>query len=347
MVKKLKLVTTGAGYFSQFQYEAWSRIKEVELVAICNRHVERARPIADTYGIAKIYTDIDEMLDTEKPDLIDIITPPVTHAPYCKAAIARAIPAICQKPFTSSLAEAEDLVAHMEAKSGTIIIHENFRFQPWYGKIRQILDSGRLGEIYEIQFCLRPGDGQGPGAYLDRQPYFQQMPRFLIHETGVHLIDVFRFLLGEVVSVYADLIQLNPAIKGEDAGIVLIEFANGARGIFNGNRLSDHRAQNRRRTMGELRIEGSKGVLRLNGDGEIFCRVHGSDNDEQVSYDWSDNAFGGDCVYRTQRHIIDHLVHGEPVMNSAPDYLANQRIVELVYQSDRAGRKFNVERAGR
>jgi len=83
VVEKLKLVTTGAGYFSQFQYEAWSRIGEVELVAICNRHIETAKPIAEKYGVANIYTDIEEMLDAEAPDIIDIITPPVTHAPYC------------------------------------------------------------------------------------------------------------------------------------------------------------------------------------------------------------------------------------------------------------------------
>jgi predicted dehydrogenase len=50
------------------------------------------------------------------------------------------------------------------------------------------------------------------------------MKRFLIHETGIHLIDVFRFLLGEVRSVYADLTKLNPVIAGEDSGTVLFNF---------------------------------------------------------------------------------------------------------------------------
>ncbi len=59
---------------------------------------------------------------------------------------------------------------------------------------------------------LRPGDGQGPEAYLDRQPYFQTMEKFLIHETGVHWVDTFAYLFGPAQSVYAGLRRVNPAI---------------------------------------------------------------------------------------------------------------------------------------
>ena len=88
-----------------------------------------------------------------------------------------------------------------------------------------MLQARALGEVYQITFRLRPGDGQGPEAYLERQPYFQTMERFLVHETAIHFIDVFRFLLGEEPStVYASLRRLNPAIKGEDAGLMLFSF---------------------------------------------------------------------------------------------------------------------------
>ena len=60
-------------------------------------------------------------------------------------------------------------------------------------------------------------------AYLARQPFFREYPRLLIYETGVHFIDTFRFLLGEVATVVAETKRLNPAIRGEDAGQVLLE----------------------------------------------------------------------------------------------------------------------------
>ena len=74
---------------------------------------------------------------------------------------------------------------------------------------RQADDPGRVGDLYQIAFRMRPGDGRGPDAYLSRQPYFQKMERFLVHETAVHWIDTFRYLAGDPVAVYADLRRIN------------------------------------------------------------------------------------------------------------------------------------------
>ena len=54
-----------------------------------------------------------------------------------------------------------------------LVVHENFRFQPWYREAKRLVDAGMLGALHAVAFRLRPGDGQGPRAYLDRQPYFQ------------------------------------------------------------------------------------------------------------------------------------------------------------------------------
>lgn len=220
MQGKLRIATVGTGYFSQFHYNAWQHLMEegrVELTAVCNRTLPRAQEFAERFGFETAYGDLSEMLDQVKPDLLDIITPPPTHPEYVRAAVDRGIAAICQKPFTPSLADAESLVAYIEDKSGKVAIHENFRFQPWYGKLRQLIDHGAIGEPYQVTFKLRPGDGQGREAYLSRQPYFQQMERFLVHETAIHLIDTFRYLFGEMTGVYAQLRRLNPAIAGRTA----------------------------------------------------------------------------------------------------------------------------------
>jgi D-apiose dehydrogenase len=334
---KVKIATVGTGYFSRFQYAAWSRMSEVQLVGICNRSLEPAQELAEQYDILAVFQDFNEMLDSVKPDLVDIITPPDTHVDYVRAAVKRGIPVICQKPFTPSLNEAKELVRYIEQENAKVIIHENFRFQPWYIKIKAILEAGTLGELYEIAYALRPGDGQGANAYMDRQPYFQEMERLLVHETAVHLIDVFRYLFGEVKSIYADLRRLNPVIKGEDAGLLIFDFENGTRGLFDGNRLSDHKAKNRRLTMGEMRIEGSKGTLFLNGDGEITLRKHGENTEVDIPYEWVDRDFGGDCVYNLQRHVIDHFIYDSILMNTAKEYLTNVEIAGASYVSNEKG----------
>ncbi len=336
---RLRVATVGAGYFSQFQYEAWARMDDVALVALCNRSADAGQRVAETWGIPERFTDFDTMLERVAPDLVDVITPPVTHLDCIRAAAARGVPVICQKPFCRTLDEAEEAVAVAEAAGIPLVVHENFRFQPWHIEARRLLQDGAIGEPYQASFRLRPGDGQGPRAYLDRQPYFQQMERFLVHETAIHLIDVFRFLLGEVSGVYAALRRLNPAIAGEDSGIFLLDFAAGTRALFDGNRLVDHVAENRRLTMGDMWLEGSDAVLRLDGDGRLFLRPHGSNDERAVDYAWENRGFAGDCVFRLQRHVVDRLRDGGAPMNTGRDYLANLRVEEAVYESDRIGRR--------
>ena len=336
MQSPLKVALIGTGYFGRFHYAAWQRMPEVQLVGLLTVDAGEALVFQKAFGVSTIYGNLEELLNSDAA-LVDNVSPPHTHAHYVRHCVDVGKAVVCQKPFCVSVEEAASTVQYIKEHKALVAVHENFRFQPWYEQIKRLLDSGCLGQVYEIQFNFRPGDGQGPKAYLDRQPYFQTQPRFFIQETGVHFIDVFRYLIGEVSGVFARLSKLNPVMAGEDAGIVVMEFNNGVRGVLNGNRLSDHAAKNTRLTMGEMRIEGSEAVLTLNGDGVVSVRKHGSNVSETQNFDWQDIDFGGDCVYRTNRHIANHVLNGEPVQNRAEDYLQNRLIEAAVYQSNETG----------
>jgi predicted dehydrogenase len=334
----LKVATIGAGYFSAFHHDAWQRLDEVELVAVCDRDAAKARAYAERFAVPAHFTDAAEMLDAVRPDLVDIATPPPTHLALIEETMRRRLPTICQKAFCRSLDEARQAVELAKAAQTLLVVHENFRFEPWHQELKRQLGAGNIGELYQIGFRLRPGDGQGARAYLDRQPYFQAMERFLVHETAIHFIDTFRFLLGEPKAVIARLARLNPAIKGEDAGIILFEFEGNRRALFDGNRLVDHVAENRRLTMGELLAEGSAGTIRLDGYGRLFHRAHGRNDEAEIAYEWHDRGFAGDSVLAFQRHVVDHLAGRGPVVNTAADYLRNLEIEEAVYRSSAEGR---------
>lgn len=335
--KKLKGVAIGAGYFSQFQYEAWQRIPEVELIALCDRDAARAQAIQQKYGIARCYTDYREMLDAEKPDFVDVITPPETHLELCRDAAERGIAIICQKALAPTLAECEQIVAIVRAHNVPFMLHENFRWQPWYREIKRILQTGEIGEVFSAYFRMRMGDGWGEDAYLARQPYFRSYPRLLIYETGVHFIDTFRYLFGEIASVYATLRRLNPIIAGEDAGQVIFTFASGATAILDANRYNEAETANPRYTFGEMRIDGCKGHLTLDLSGEIRLKLLGEPAALQP-YAHTDKNFAGDCVYALQRHVVDCLLAGRPFETTTSDYLRNMEIVEACYQSAREGK---------
>lgn len=343
MSDRLKVVTVGAGYFAGFHVDGWLRNPDVDLAGLADLDRSKAaRLLADKAGTghpARIDTNAAALFAAVEPDIIDIAAPPPAHLALIRLALATGARAvICQKPFCGTLDQAREAVRLIAASGRLVVVHENFRFQPWYRAIRDEIAAGRVGELYQIGFRMRPGDGQGPNAYLARQPYFQRMERFLIHETAVHWIDTFRFLMGEPASVFADLRRLNPAIAGEDAGFLLFRYADGRRAVFDGNRLVDHVAADTRFTMGECLVEGSAGVIALDGDGTLRFRAIGSGEWERIGGGYPTSGFGGDSVLALQKHVSDHLLRGTPVENTAAEYLRNLEIEETLYESAATGR---------
>ena len=342
MKSKIRFGIVGTGYFSKFHFDAWKRLG-VNIVAICSLNENEAIYFSKKFNNCPIYLNFKKMLLEIDLDFVDIITPPKDHLKLIKIAAKKNVNIICQKPFTNSYFEALQAVNFTNKNNVLLIVHENFRFQPWYLKIKKILENNSLGELYQFYFRMRPGDGQGKGAYLNRQPYFQKMERFLIHETAIHFIDVFRLLFGEIDTVFANLSKLNKHIIGEDAGYVIFNFKNGVRGIFDGNRLSDHIATDRRLTIGELIIEGSSGTLRLNGNGDLFKRNFGSNKEIKISYKWDKKGFAGDSVFKCQSHILDHYIKGKVLFNSANDYLKNLKVEHFIYKSNSTGKILKIK----
>jgi D-apiose dehydrogenase len=339
-----RVVMVGAGYFAPFQLEGW-RDAGAPVVALCDIDAARANALSQRFGAPRCFTAAADMFDAMQPTLVDVVLPPAAQAAVVRAALERRIPTICQKPFGADLAEAEALTAFAEAQRTPLVVHENFRFTPWFRECRRLIDAGHFGRLHGISFRLRPGDGQGASAYLDRQPYFQTMPQLLVRETAVHFIDTFRFLMGEVHAVTARLRRLNPVIAGEDAGLLIFEFANDATGLLDGNRLNDHVAENPRCTMGEMWLEGEHGVLRLDGDARLWWKPHHAAEVEHAYPRGSlgafgggstSTAFGGACT-ALQAHVLTHLREGTPLQNSAHDYLANLNVQAAVYHSNATG----------
>jgi predicted dehydrogenase len=335
-MKRLKGVAMGAGYFSRFQYEAWTRIPEVEITAIYNRTEDKARAMMTDYNIPSYYSDWRAMIDREKPDFVDIITPPETHEEMCAFAAERGVHIICQKPLAPDLEACRRIVANARSAGVRFMVHENFRWQPWYRKIKQIQQSGQIGEFTHILFLLRLGDGWGDDAYLARQPFFRDYPRLLIYETGVHWIDTFRFLLGEITEVFANLRRLNPVIKGEETGQVFYRFESGATAIWDANRYNEVESPSPRYTFGKMRIDAMGGHLELDTEARIRMKQLGQPGID-VEYPHENVNFAGDCVYAIQRHFADSMLSGTEFESTGEDYIRTTAVVDAVYESARRG----------
>ena len=334
--RRLTGVGIGAGYFAPFHYEAWTRIPDVTITALSDRSEARARDLTAQHGVPRSYADWREMIDAERPDFVDIITPPDTHEEMCAYAAARGVHIVCQKPLAPDLEQSRRIVQQAEAAGVRLMVHENFRWQPWYRTVKRIQAEGAIGEFTHVHFMMRTGDGWGKDAYLARQPYFREYPRLLVYETGVHFIDTFRYLLGEVTSVYAQLRRLNPAIRGEDAGQLLLTFESGATAVWDASRYTEVESAAPRYTFGELRVDGSRGHLTMDTEARMRLKPLGEPA-RDVEYLHERKGFAGDCVYHLQRHFTDCLLSGAPFESSGGDYLRTVEVVEAAYESAARG----------
>lgn len=103
---QLTVATVGAGYFAQFHLEAWKRIEDVDLVAVCDHDADKLQEAATKHGVKKTFNNVAEMLTQMKPDIFDIITPPSTHYELVETACKHGVPTvICQKPLADNLQE--------------------------------------------------------------------------------------------------------------------------------------------------------------------------------------------------------------------------------------------------
>lgn len=328
----------GAGYFAAFHAEAWGRVSGAELVAVADPAPGRALEFAGRWKIPRAYEDAGTMLREEKPDFVDVVTRPETHLALARLAASRGVHVFCQKPLAPTWEDSVATVEACEAAGVRLVVHENWRWQPWYREVRRLLDAGFFGKPFHVEFKMRTGDGRGPEPYA-HQPYFRQMPRLMIYETAVHFLDTFRFLLGEIRSVYCEIDRINPAIAGEDYALVQLAFENGAHGLIDANRTSGPMPVPV--ALGEFRLEGDRAAVRMTPDGRLFLTEHGG-AERPHAFPATDAGYKGDSVRATIEHSVECLRSGKPAESEGRDYLKTVAAVFACYRSAERGERVRL-----
>lgn len=323
MDQKLRGGIVGCGYFGQIQLEAWRRMDSAAIVAACDIAIERARRSAPT-----AYTDAAEMVAKEHLDFLDIATRPDSHLPLVKLAAEHRLPTICQKPMAPRWEDAVAMVKAAERAGIRLMIHENWRWQPWFREARKRIEAGDIGKPVSYVFRVRQKDGGGPAPYPN-QPYFVQMPRLLIYETLVHQIDTARFLFGEVASVFAHGRRVNPIIAGEDQASMILSHDTAVQGVIDSHRFANPVPPGP--AMGDALFDGDEGTLAVLATGDIFL------NGEKVWSAPENRYYKGDSVRATQDHFIKCLRTGEPFESGGREYLRTFGAVESAYESVERG----------
>jgi len=332
----LRGAVIGCGFFAANQINAWRDIAEAEIVALCDLDGERLREAGRRFGIGRLYQDAARLFADERLDFVDIATTVSSHRPLVELAARHGVPTICQKPFAATPDDAQAMVAACAAAGVPLMVHENFRWQTPIRAIRHMIDSGRIGEVFWGRISFR-------SAYdvFSGQPYLAAGERFIVEDLGIHMLDIARFLFGDVASLAARTRRVNQAIRGEDAATMLLGHESGATSIVDCSYASRLEAEPFPETLVE--VDGSLGTIRLRQGYEMI--VIDRDGTDRLDVappllPWAQPPWHAiqESVLAIQRHWIECLRTDREPATSGRDNLRTLALVEATYRSAAAGR---------
>lgn len=319
MEKHLEGGIIGCGYFARHHLEAWRRIPDVSIVAAADPQLERARSFAP-----RAYRSAEEMLIREKLDFVDIVARVEQHLSLVQMAADSKVAMICQKPLAPDWATALEIVERTELASVRFMVHENWRWQPWYRMTHHMISRGDIGTPIAYGFRSRAGDGAGDAPYR-QQAYLRELDRFLIDEALVHHLDVAGFLFGPIDAIYAQAGRRNTMIAGEDWALLTLTHADPIHGWIDGHRFLEPEPTGP--VAGDAVFEGEAGTISIRATGDVYH------NDRLAWKNEVSEGYRGDSVRACQAHFIDCLRDGTNFETSGRAYLNTFAAVQAAYRS--------------
>ncbi|KKC29204.1 Gfo/Idh/MocA family protein [Caldanaerobacter subterraneus] len=203
-MKKLRYACVGAGAVADYKHLlGYSRLKDVEIVAISDPDVGAAKRLAEKYSISHVYENYEEMFEKEKLDLISICTPNYLHAPISIKAVEKGIYVHCEKPMTLNAKEAHKVIEAKNKYKTKFMVGLNNRFTNESYFVKEYIEEGYLGEIYHVKTGWRRRRGiPGKGGWFTTKELSGGGP---LIDLGVHFIDLVMYFMDypEVKSVSA------------------------------------------------------------------------------------------------------------------------------------------------
>jgi len=144
----IRFAVIGYGYWGPNIVRNLCSLDSTKVVAICDHSEVALRRAAQAYPKVRLTTDVSELMSSPDIDAIAVITPVWTHFEFAKSALSNGKHVFVEKPFTSTSAQAEQLINLAEQKNLQIMVDHTFLFTGAVKKIRQLIDDNILGKLY-------------------------------------------------------------------------------------------------------------------------------------------------------------------------------------------------------
>lgn len=332
MADPVRVGIIGAGAITQVAHlPVLRKLKGIEVAAICDTDLPKARALADRFQVPDAFTDIEELLDFEQLDAIAICTPNHLHEPHVMAALSANLHVFVERPLALTTAGVQRLLKAAEKKSRVLMVAMNHRYRSDVQIVRSFVQSGELGKIESVRgswHVFRPSRAQlgwrtkrdeaGGGAMLD---------------LGYAILDLGLWLANgpKPIRVSASL-DLGAGARGvEPSGSAFVVCEDGFslfldvtwRHIGEGERFG-------------VGVRGSKGTAGINPL-HVWKELHGVPTDVAPTGSIGrENPFT--ASYRAEWAHFMACMRGESVPPRGEEHVVLHRVLEAIYQSATEGK---------
>lgn len=308
-----------------------------ELVAVCDTDLSKAEEISSEYK-CRVYTDYTELLSNEKEiDVISICTPNGLHAQQTIDSLKMGYHVLCEKPMAIRVVDCERMINESLKSNRRLFIVKQNRFNPPVEAVKELIDNGKLGKIYNVQLsCFW---NRNPNYYENSWKGTKELDGGTLFTQFSHFVDLLYWLIGDIKEVYAlaENFDHKNIIEFEDTGVVALKFYSGALGTIN------YTVNSHKKNMeGSLTIFAEKGTVKIGGeylneleyqnieDYEIKNLPKGNPANSYGEYKGS--MSNHDKVYQ---NVIDVLNNEAVIATNGFEGLKTVEIIEKIYEQIR------------
>ncbi len=233
-MQPLNLGVIGTGVAARILH--WPALQQLSdryrIVAVANRTRSKGEAFADVIGLdrSSVYDDYRRLLARDDVDVVDLALPPSMNAEVARAAAEAGIHVICEKPLSITIEAAREMSALPDIYNVKLLVAENFRYENSIQRARRLIEEGAIAPPFMISYqWMQPVP---PDDEIAARPW-RQTPQHaggFLSDHGVHMIDVVRYLMGDVAAVQAFGADRWDFLTGLDNAVYSLEFVSGAIG---------------------------------------------------------------------------------------------------------------------
>ena len=334
---KVRFGIIGCGVIAPWHARAITNTPEAELVAVCDVIEEKARKVSSDFGDPAVYTDHLKMLAEAGVDAVSVCVPSGLHGPITIDAAKAGKHVMCEKPIEITLPKIDAMIKACHDANIKLGVIFQRRTSPMWNKVKKAIDDGLLGKMvlgdaylkyYSSQEYYDSGEWRGTWELDGGGALMNQ---------GVHCIDLQRWIMGPIDTIYAQADHLVRNIEVEDTCCAVIKFVSGAFGVLQGTTSvvnMNHR----------LEFHGENGTIAVDGEKITKWKVPGQEAEpEEANKVEVGSAASDPKAISTEGHAIQIRDLCHAIMEDRDPMIGGEEarkaveVILAIYESARTG----------